>query len=270
MTDAAEESLVNDYHLLSYDCLDSTNEEARRLAQGGGAHGAVIWARSQTQGRGRRGRSWVSEDGNLFVSFLLSPEVALEHLPELSFVAGLALLDTLSPILADLAEVRLKWPNDVLVDGQKIAGILAESFETTRKEGRPARRWAVIGIGVNIEHHPQLDNLYPTTDLKAVGVEIISAKIILSRLIHHFIMRYDQWMRDGFAPIRAAWRANACGLGELACVQDGDELLEGVFADIDVQGRMVLEHAERGTLIIGAGDVLASCARKQASEHPVA
>ena len=271
MTEFADESLVNDYHLLSYDTLDSTNEEARRLAEGGGAHGAVIWARHQTNGRGRRGRAWVSDEGNLFVSFLLAPDLALDRLPELSFVAGLALMDTLQPIVADLCDVTLKWPNDVLLDGEKVAGILAESFETLKCDDRPARRWAVIGVGVNIEHHPAIDALYPATDLKAVGVEIISAKIILSRLIHHFILRYDQWMRDGFAPIRAAWRANAHGLGSLVSVNHEDAVVDGVFMDVDTLGRMVLEHEQRGMLVIGAGDVLASRASLSVSQtdHPM-
>jgi BirA family biotin operon repressor/biotin-[acetyl-CoA-carboxylase] ligase len=257
VTDTFDSSLLDDYHLLSYDTLDSTNDEARRLAEGGGAHGAVIWARSQTHGKGRRGRVWVSDTGNLFMSFLLSPDVPLERLPELSFVAGLAVLDTLEPIVEKQHDITLKWPNDVLLDGAKIAGILAESFETPKDSERAAMRWAVIGVGVNVEHHPKLDVGYPTTDLKQAGVEIISAKIILSRLIHHFVLRYDQWTRDGFAPIRAAWRAHAHLMGEQVRVNREEDMVEGIFKDIDAQGRMMVEHPQHGLFVLGTGDVLA-------------
>lgn len=264
MTDNFDASLLDDYHLLSYDTLDSTNDEARRLAEGGGAHGAVIWARSQTAGKGRRGRTWISDNGNLFMSFLLAPDVPLERLPELSFVAGLAVLDTLEPIVEREHALTLKWPNDVLLDGAKIAGILAESFETPSNSERKAMRWAVIGVGVNVEQHPKVDVVYPTTDLKNSGVEIISAKIILSRLIHHFILRYDQWTRDGFSPIRAAWRARAHMLGEAVRVNREEDVVEGVFRDVDLQGRMILEHPELGTLLLGTGDVLAGTQTVQA------
>lgn len=256
MTDAPHDTLLNDYHLLSYDTLDSTNEEARRLAEGGGAHGAVIWSRKQTHGKGRKGRTWISDEGNLFVSFLLAPDVTLEQLPELSFVAGLAVLDTLQPIISDLGDVSLKWPNDVLFNDKKIAGILAESFETAKREGVNVRRWAVIGIGVNVEHHPAKGVLYPTTDLKTAGVEIISAKIILSRLIHHFVLRYDQWMHNGFSSIRAAWRANAHNIGEFVSVQQEDGVIEGAFLDVDAQGRMVIVDKEGEKVFVGSGDVL--------------
>lgn len=268
MTDEAHhDTLLNDYHLLSCDTLDSTNDEARRLAEGGGAHGAVIWSRKQTHGKGRKGRVWISEEGNLFVSFLLSPDVALERLPELSFVAGLAVLDTIQPIVADLGEVSLKWPNDVLLNNKKIAGILAESFETSKKAGISARRWAVIGIGVNVEHHPEKDVLYPTTDLKSAGVEIVSAKIILSRLIHHFILRYDQWMHSGFASIRSAWRANAKDIGALVSVQQEESVIEGMFLDIDPQGRMIIEDKDGEKVFIGSGDVLLNHGAQASPSH---
>jgi BirA family biotin operon repressor/biotin-[acetyl-CoA-carboxylase] ligase len=267
--DTAYESLVHDYHLLSYDELDSTNEEAQRLAQAGGAHGAVIWARKQTQGRGRRGRAWISNDGNLFVSFLLAPHKSLEQLPELSFVAGLAVLDTLQPIVADLCDIALKWPNDVLLDGRKVAGILAESFETPAVADRDACRWTVIGVGMNVEHHPTSGVAYPAIDLKAAGVEIISAKIILSRLIHHFIQRYDQWMLDGFAPIRAAWKANAYKLGEEMTVRSDEGDVTGLFVDVDAHGRVVLERENHERKVIGAGDVLSRDTSLGSSHHPI-
>src|ERR1700733_4426211 len=121
-------NLLNDYHLLSFDTLDSTNEEAQRLAKGGGCHGAVIWAKKQTEGKGRMGRSWISSDGNLFVSVLLQPDKPLREFTQLSFVAAVATLESLEPLL-EKGKLQCKWPNDILLDGKKVGGILLESFQ---------------------------------------------------------------------------------------------------------------------------------------------
>ena len=139
----AEKSLLDDYHLLSYDMLDSTNSEAKRLAGGGASHGAVIWAKRQTAGRGRMGREWVSAEGNLYVTILLNPSQKLAECPQLSFVASLAVAETLEAIVPDASHIQCKWPNDVLAHGKKIAGILLESFVT--KELVTSRQWISIG-----------------------------------------------------------------------------------------------------------------------------
>ena len=111
--------LINDYHLLSFDSLDSTNEEAKRLAKGGGCHGAVIWAKKQTAGKGRMGRQWVSSEGNLFVSVLLQPEKSIQQNAELSFVAAVAVLEALEALVPE-GKLECKWPNDILLDGKKL------------------------------------------------------------------------------------------------------------------------------------------------------
>src|SRR5687768_11257196 len=120
--------LLNDYHLLSFDSLDSTNEEAKRLAKGGGCHGAVIWAKKQSDGRGRMGRNWVSSEGNLFVSILLQPQKQQQELAQLSFVAAVAAIEALEALLTDGDKLRCKWPNDILLADKKLGGILLESF----------------------------------------------------------------------------------------------------------------------------------------------
>ena len=123
-------NLLNDYHLLSFDELDSTNEEAKRLAKGGGHHGAVIWAKRQTAGKGRLGRTWVSSQGNLYVSILLQPEKPLKELGQLSFVAAVAAIEALDALLPPGKRLQCKWPNDILLSGKKVGGILLESFHT--------------------------------------------------------------------------------------------------------------------------------------------
>lgn len=253
MKHAQQSSLLEHYHLLTYDILDSTNEEARRLAGGGASHGAVIWAKRQSAGRGRMGREWVSAEGNLFATVLLAPEVALEVASQLSFVAALAVAETMEGILPAPERIACKWPNDVLIGGKKIAGILLESFTTPGLASPQA--WVAVGIGINVDSYPE-HVLYPATCLREEGVELISAKIVLSRLIHHFITRYDAWRAEGFAPIQRAWTKRAHQLGQTIEVVMGDEQLRGTFKGIDASGQLLLQLPKQKTArAIAAGDV---------------
>ncbi len=253
MAKHAESNLLNDYHLLSYDVLDSTNEEAKRLAGGGASHGAVIWAKRQTAGRGRMGREWVSAEGNLFVSVLLSPDCDLATSAQLSFVASLAVAETLQAIVPKPENIACKWPNDVLCDGQKIGGILLESFTTTEVSGAK-RQWVVVGVGMNIDSHPE-HVMFPATCLRESGVELISAKIVLSRFVYNFIHRYDLWATSGFGDIEEAWIKHAYHIGKPVEVVVGDAQHEGTFEGIDSAGRMLLRDAKGKITGITAGDV---------------
>src|SRR5262249_47981168 len=136
------------YELASFDDIDSTNEEARRRA-GAGARGPLwIWAQRQTAGRGRRGRAWESPLGNLSCTLLFAPHATAAAAARLSFVASLAVRDLVAELLPD-AEVKVKWPNDVLLDGRKTSGILLESAGETGSGDLP---WLAVGIGVNLRH----------------------------------------------------------------------------------------------------------------------
>ena len=245
--------LIDDYHLLTYQQLDSTNNEARRLAEGGGAHGAFIWTHRQTAGRGRLGRDWISQSGNLFVSALLSPECELEQFPQLSFVAAAAAHASIAPLLPD-AELKLKWPNDLLLDDQKLAGLLLESFETIDEEGE-TKRWAVIGLGMNIERAPVQMEL-PATSLKQAGVELISAKIVLSRFIHHFIEWYQLWQDEGFESIGKYWMNHCHHKGKKMDVMVGEEFYTGDFVRLDAQGELILKTTMGDEISLSAGEVL--------------
>lgn len=245
--------LIEDYHLLSYDVLDSTNDEAKRLAGGGASHGAVIWAKRQTSGKGRLGREWVSPDGNLYVSFLLRPEKDLQTASQLAFVAAVAAAETLEAIVADACDIHCKWPNDILLNGKKVCGILMESF-TTEEKIATASRWIVVGIGINVESFPD-HVLFPATSLRDVGVELVSAKIVLSRLVYNFMQHYDAWSKKGFAEIRKAWTARAFQLGKEIEVAQGDAICRGVFEGIDASGVMQLRGHDGSITPVHAGDV---------------
>jgi BirA family biotin operon repressor/biotin-[acetyl-CoA-carboxylase] ligase len=253
MAKKAVSNLINDYHLLSYDTLDSTNEEARRLAGGGASHGAVIWAKRQTAGRGRMGREWISVEGNLFTTILLNPEVDLPVAAQLSFVAALAVAETVAGIVNEPQKVACKWPNDVLFAGKKIAGILLESFATTEVHGGN-RQWVAVGIGINVDSFPE-HVMFPATCLRDAGVEIISAKIVLSRLVSNFIQHYDAWANTGFSTIQAAWTKRAHHLHKKLEVIVGEAQHHGTFEGIDTHGHLLLGGKGGATTAIAAGDV---------------
>ncbi len=249
MTELETSRLIDNYHLLSYDEVDSTNDEARRLANGGAAHGAVIWAKQQTAGRGRMGREWVSEEGNLYVTVLLRPSAPLEALPQLSFVASLAVLESLTQIVENGEDLKLKWPNDILLAGRKIGGVLLESFEASGKQ------WVSVGVGINVEHYP--DNvMFPATCLTEAGVQIVSAKIVLSRFIYHFIQLYDAWCDQGFAEVGKEWMYHAWRIGETVEIDASHTEYKGTFDGIDEQGRMLMTTADGTQETISAGDML--------------
>ncbi len=245
-------NLIEDYHLLSYDVLDSTNEEAKRLAGGGASHGAVIWAKKQTAGRGRMGREWVSPEGNLYVSVLLSPDKDLATCSQLSFVTAVAVAETLDVIVSDDAAISCKWPNDILYDGKKLGGILLESFTTP--DVKKDKQWVVVGVGINIDHFPE-HVMFPATCLRDAGVEIISAKIVLSRFIYNFIHRYDAWAKKGFKEVQKEWISRAYRLGHPTEVMVGDKQLKGIFDGIDSAGRLLLKQESGAVTGISAGDV---------------
>jgi BirA family biotin operon repressor/biotin-[acetyl-CoA-carboxylase] ligase len=232
--------------LLSFDTIGSTNAEGLAKARAGQRGPLWITATSQTAGRGRRGRAWVSEPGNLHASLLLTDPSPPSHAPELSFVAGLALHDAIAGRIPGLASrVALKWPNDLLIDRMKFAGILVEG------EG-PA---AVIGIGVNCAHHPAGTD-FPATDLAAAGVRA-SAETLFTALSGTMVGRLAQWNRGaGFPAIRADWLGRVVALGKPIRVALADRELRGQFETIDDTGRLVLRLADGTMQAVAAGDVM--------------
>ncbi len=238
------------WDLRTFDVLDSTNEEARRQAEAGAPEGVAILAKSQTAGRGRRGRSWESPEGNLFLSLLLRPAVTPAEAAKLSFLAALALSESVELAAPALAgRIRCKWPNDVLVDGAKISGVLLES--RTRPDG--ALDWVIAGIGANLAHRP-LNTLYPATALAehdAIPDPVQFANWLLAR----FGYWYDRWKAEGFAPLREAWLKRAQGLGEPIVVRLPEGELHGRFAALDDSGALLLELPDGRRQAITAGDV---------------
>jgi len=238
------------WDLRAFDVLDSTNEEVRRQAEAGAAEGLAVRAGRQTAGRGRRGRNWASPPGNLFLSVLVRPRCSPAEAARLSFLTAVALAEAIelaAPVLRP--HISCKWPNDVLVDGAKIAGILLES--RTAPDG--ALAWVVIGIGVNLAHFPP-DVPYAATALAAHGVTVAPddfAGWLLARLGYW----YNRWQAEGFAPVRDAWLGRAQGIGRAVVVRLPDSELHGRFVALDETGALLLELPDGRRQAITAGDV---------------
>ncbi|MFW6413335.1 MAG: biotin--[acetyl-CoA-carboxylase] ligase [Oceanicaulis sp.] len=230
-----------------FDELDSTNEEAKRRAASGERGPVWIVARRQTAGRGRRGRAWTSTDGNLFATGLYRLNARAAETANLSFAAALAVGD-LAASVVDPGLVKLKWPNDVLVDGKKVSGILLESG--AHPEGG---LWLAVGIGVNLAAHPD-DSERPATDLSVHGARL-SPEDAVRTLAARFDHWTSKWAASGFAPLREAWLARAHGLGERCTVRLDAETIEGVFADLAPDGALRLDLPGGGRRFISAGDV---------------
>jgi BirA family transcriptional regulator, biotin operon repressor / biotin---[acetyl-CoA-carboxylase] ligase len=238
--------LPDGWTLVALDSVGSTNDEAARLADAGAPEGTVVWSREQTGGRGRRGRQWASPVGNLYTSTILRPECAASRAAELGFVAALAVAD----IVPAGRPLRVKWPNDVLVEGGKVAGILLES--AIGQTGQVQH--VVAGIGVNVGFAPQLPEMrYPGA---ALGGSVEAA---LEKLTAALATRLAEWRREGFATVRAAWLAKAGPIGAEVDVKLGEELVRGRFAGLDREGALLLETAA-GPRKIVSGELLGRAA----------
>jgi len=238
------------YRLVFCDTIDSTNEEAKRLARTAAEEGTLVWALEQTAGRGRRGRAWVSPPGNLYTSLILRPQCPMDRAAQLGFVAALAVGDTLASICRKpLDALCYKWPNDVLLRDCKVAGILLES---ELGEGK-FPKFVVVGVGINLVSSPR-ETEFPATSIAEQGVGTASPGSALGKFASHFEDWMERWRDEGFAPIRAAWRARATALGEPIRVRLEPATLHGRFIDIDQHGALLLETA--GALRrIAAGEV---------------
>lgn len=229
--------------------VDSTNDEARRRVLAGAPHLTVIQASEQTSGHGRRGRTWVSRPGNLYVSFILRPQCAVATAGQVSFLVALALADALYEVSDGLLRATCKWPNDLLLNGRKVSGILLESTATAQGNVD----WLIAGVGVNLAHAPTGTD-FPATCLADEGAGQVTPERLLEALCQQLLVRWTAWESHGFQSLRKDWLARAHGRGEILTVRLARETLRGRFVDLDEQGALVLDSGQ-GQRHINAGDV---------------
>jgi len=243
-------ALPNPYQLLHLETVDSTNEEAKRMAARGELQPHWIVADAQTAGRGRRGRAWQSPKGNLMTTVYLPSRIETVKAGQLSFVAGLALAETVDTLVGADVSVAIKWPNDVLVGGAKISGILLES-----SAGAEAHLdWVCVGMGLNLAYHPD-DTPYPATSIRACTGRAPVHLDVLELLAAAFDRYFQQWQKFGFSVIVNKWRKLAYNLGNEIIVRLEKAELTGVFEDIDETGALMLRADDGQRHIVSAGDV---------------
>ncbi|MBT5000989.1 MAG: biotin--[acetyl-CoA-carboxylase] ligase [Tateyamaria sp.] len=232
--------------------VDSTLSEAVRIIPELSGPEWIL-AHAQTKARGRRGRSWSMTAGNFAATLVLSLNEPPSRAALRSFVAALALRDSLVAVTGHNDAFALKWPNDVLLEGGKVAGILLESVKTG-----PKALSLAIGIGVNLVKAPSLEAVeagavLPISLKGRLGIEV-KAEAFLNVLAQAYAYRETQFVTYGFPPIRVAWLAHAARLGQHIKARTAKETYYGTFADVDVDGQLVLETS-KGRVTIPAGDV---------------
>lgn len=257
-----QKATTRGFRLHGFDTVGSTNTEAANAARAGDVGDVWYAALQQTAGRGRRGRQWESPPGNLAASLLIVPDADPAVTATLGFVAGVALNNALRTALPQAgfrvgidgadghnARIALKWPNDVLADGAKLAGILLEAVK--RPDGAMA---VVIGFGVNVVAAP--DGLpYPATSLAGLGASL-SAEPLFAALSESWVDAIEAWDRGrGVADVLSQWRSAAAGIGADVAVNRDGVIVRGIFEAIDDSGRLIIRANDNSRITITAGDV---------------
>ena len=231
---------------------DSTNAEARRRAEAGEVGPLWITARRQTAGRGRRGRKWESESGNLASTLLLLTRKSPAEAAQLTFAASLAVADLLDRYVPP-ALVTIKWPNDVLLDGRKTSGILIESGPAPS-----GGLWLAVGIGVNLTQTPGETERPATCIAEHLNHGVASAPSVdeaAKALAETFGVWLDRWTTLGFQPILDAWAARTPGLHGPCTARLTNETLSGMADGVEADGSLRLKLPDGSLRVISAGDV---------------
>ncbi len=243
-----------DFRHIELGDVASTNLECMERARSGDAGRLWITAVRQTGGRARRGRAWVSEPGNLYSSLLLIDPCPWEAMASLPLAVTLAVHQAIASVLpsASAETLRIKWPNDLLIDGRKTSGILIEAEPL-----RDGRRAVVIGCGVNVAHFPE-NGLYPATCLADQG-SAATPQELFARLVVSMDQTLIDWDQGrGLTRIRDAWIHRAQGIGNAVTVNLPDRQIHGLFDGIDDEGRLMLAMPDGNRQMIASGDVFFS------------
>ncbi|MEO5341627.1 MAG: biotin--[acetyl-CoA-carboxylase] ligase [Magnetococcus sp. MYC-9] len=248
------------YHF--FPVLDSTNRYAALLAQEGAEEGSVVVADRQTEGRGRLGRSWSSPAGlNLYVSVVLRPAMRARDAAQLTLLAGVALAHAVAALSVDgrpaLLQPELKWPNDLLLQGRKVAGVLTEMRTCTERNERI--RHVIVGIGVNVNGAPETfpEALRDTAiSLATVARSPLDRSLFLAGLLAQLDRWYGRFCQDGFAPLRAEWLACSRLVGQPVRIRLASENFSGQAMALDADGCLLVQRANGMLTRVVAGDVL--------------
>jgi BirA family biotin operon repressor/biotin-[acetyl-CoA-carboxylase] ligase len=226
----------------------STNDIARELAETGAPEGTLVTARRQRSGRGRRGNTWESIEGNVFLSLVLRPDVNAQVAAQLSFVAAVTVGDLVANLLPDCT-VQLKWPNDVLCDGKKISGILLEAGPC----GAAGIQWLIVGIGLNVACKPS--SRADATSLRDEGDSTSGVENVIAGFSERFLVWYRTWQAQGFEMIRDVWLTRAHGLAGPIRIRLHSDTVDAIFDGVDETGALLAQMADGSSRRVTGGEV---------------
>lgn len=241
------------YNLVIFENIDSTNLEAKRLKLGGVNKDTIIWAKVQDSGRGKYGSSWESNDGGLYFSILINDKVYKELVQQLCFVVSIAITKVLTR-LNSKHKIKAKWPNDIIIENNKVGGILIEALTEGNSEFTNS---IVVGIGVNVSNSIDLKTIagFQAANLKKFNIDI-SVDNLLNMLILEFDKYYKVWRNEGFSKIRKLWITYAYNLNRQIKVKCRDKVIEGTFKGINIEGAILIENSEKETTKVTLGEIL--------------
>ena len=251
MNGAKTQGLPPGWTLVAFQKLDSTNAEMKRrlAAESPGGEGLIVRADTQSAGRGRHGRTWESPVGNIYASFLIVVQEKTAAC-QIGLVGAVSVIDALSK--RGVAPLRCKWPNDILLDGKKVCGILPEMVADTA-----GRDWVILGVGINLQPVAVKDAIYPVTSVAEHGVTVAPDQLVRELAIN-LAKRLAQWRTDGFAPIAKDWTDMGPPLGQKMSIRmsaiDGNTL-EGEFGGLDRDGSLLIAAGGEVRRIM-AGEVI--------------
>ncbi len=234
-----------------FQAIDSTNIKGMELGESGSPEGTIVLTETQTNGKGRLGRKWISPEGNIYLSIILRPKILPSEAPLITLMAAVASASALRNALN--IGVNIKWPNDIILDGKKVGGILTEMNSETDRVN-----YIVIGIGVNVNMDlsilPPDVRITATTIKEKIGSDIRRAEI-LSLLIKELDRWYKIFLNEGPGPVLDEWRGLSQGIGKKVKVTSLDSVIEGLAEGIDDYGRLIVRLEGGRVEKVASGDV---------------
>jgi len=234
------------HKILFLEEVDSTNNKAKQIALDS-QDGDVVVSETQHSGRGRRGREWHSPKGGIYISFILKPNISPERAPQITLLSSVALVETLNSMKSKM-NAKIKWPNDILISGRKISGILTELSSDMEKIN-----YVVVGIGINL--NTDLEELpEKAASLKVEMRQEISVKLFLKSFFEHYDTVYQEYLDKGIDQIIEKWKKNSDTLGKNVKIIGINETYDGLAKDIDENGALILKTKDK-EIKVYSGDV---------------
>lgn len=230
--------------------VTSTNDELRQLADAGAPAGTVLLAEVQTKGKGRLGRHWISPSGvGIWFSMLFRPDLPVARAPEYTLVTAVAVAEALQSFGLD---AKIKWPNDVLIDGAKVCGILSEM-----RGDMDGLHWLIVGAGINVGQQALPEEIAATaTSLALASGKSLRRSQVAAAVLNKMEYYSDLLQQQGFEPIRQRWLANAMVIGKEVKARTPSGVFEGIAMDLDANGCLLLRNADGKSTTVITGDIV--------------